>query len=161
MPPQSHGSSRPLPSEQGTWSLGNRTWKRQEDVYNTHQRGRAQWRHSQWLHLPRFAPMQSGFVWDAVPGDLGSCFFLHHSEGEPLFKGLFQPWHQPPCCLEVRKISNKNASLKRLSWRRVTFLVRRRTESEFAATSWEIPLGSEPKPSFSPAGSRQECSKWS
>lgn len=84
-------------------------------------------RHSQWLHPPRFAPVKSGFVWDVVPGDLGAGFFPHHSEGQPLFEGLFQPRQQPHCCLIVREEGNKHTSMEWLSRRRMTFLVRCRT----------------------------------
>lgn len=89
-----------------------------------------------WLHPPRLAPMQSGFVWDAVPGDLGSCVLLHHGEGEALPEGLFQPGQQPPRCLAVRKESFKHASLKRFPRRRVTFL--EKTQDRF--TSLETPF---------------------
>lgn len=87
----------------------------------------AQLRHSQWLHPPRFASMKRGFVRDVVPGDLGTCFFPHHSEGQPLFEGLFQPRQQPQCYLIVREVGIKHASMKWLSRRRMTFLVRCRT----------------------------------
>lgn len=88
----------------------------------------AQLRHSQWLHPPRFAPLKSGFVWDVVPGDPGASFFPHHSEGQPLFEGLFQPRQQPHCCLIVREEGIKRTSMKWLSGRRMTFLVRCRTD---------------------------------
>lgn len=74
-------------------------------------------------------------MWDAVPGDHGPGLFFNHCEGEALPEGLLQPGQQLPGLLAVRKVGFKHASLKWFSWRRVTLLVRQKSEATVVKVS--------------------------
>lgn len=67
--------------------------------------------------------MHAGLVRDAVPGDPGPGPSVRHGEGQPSSEGRLQAGQQLTGGFAVGKVGFEQASLERLSWRGLTFLV--------------------------------------